>query len=121
MRKKELIKKLEERCDKCISLEENIIKLNDINNELNLKYMTLLTKYNKLLKSVLETDTQNIIYNNNLYEITEVNYYQKEGQVDSIEITAHKIPKKEGLINNMSKIFREAYDNINETLFGNKK
>lgn len=65
MRKKELIefqnrliKNFEEKCDKCISLEETITKLNDENKELNLKYMVLLAKYNKLLKSTLDDETK---------------------------------------------------------------
>ena len=129
MRKKELIelqnalmRKFEEKCDKCISLEETITKLNDINNEINLKYMALLAKYNKLLKSTLEEETKNITYGGKLYGIVEVNHYRKaEEETDMIIITAHNIPEKEGLVNSMGKVFKEAYDSINETLFGNKK
>ena len=128
MRKKELIefqniliKKFEEKCDKCISLEETITKLNDENKELNLKYMVLLAKYNKLLKSTLDDETKNIKHDGKLYKINEVNIYQKAGEIESIVITAHNIPEKEGLVNSMGKIFKEAYDSINETLFGNEK
>jgi len=129
MRKKELIelqnalmRKFEEKCDKCISLEETITKLNDINKEINLKYMVLLAKYNKLLKSTLDNETKNITYNGKLYKINEVNHYRKaEEETDMIIITAHNIPEKEGLVNSMGKVFKEAYDSINETLFGNKK
>ena len=128
MRKKELIKfqneltkKFEEKCDKCISLEETITKLNDINKELNLKYMALLAKHNKLLKSMLEEETKNITYNGKLYAIDGVSHYQKAGEIESIVITAHNIPEKEDLVNSMGKVFKEAYDSINETLFGNKK
>ena len=128
MRKKELIelqnalmRKFEEKCDKCISLEETITKLNDINKEISLKYMVLLAKYNKLLKSTLDNETKNITYNGKLYKINEVNHYQKTGEIESIVITAHNIPEKEGLVNSMGKVFKEAYDSINETLFGNKK
>lgn len=83
--------------------------------------MLLLTKYNKLLKSTLEEETKNIVYNKKLYEITGINHYQKVGEVESIVITANNIPEKEGLVNSMDKVFKEAYDSINETLFGNKK
>lgn len=117
----ELIKKIEEKSDKCIYLEETITKLNDINKELNLKYMVLLAKYNKLLKSTLEEETKNITYNGKLYAIDGVNHYQKDGEIENIVITAHNIPEKEGLVNSMGKVFKETYDSINETLFGNKK
>ena len=128
MRKKELIefqnrliKNFEEKCDKCISLEETITKLNDENKELNLKYMVLLAKYNKLLKSTLDDEIKNIKHDGKLYKINGVNLYQKAGEIESIVITAHNIPEKEGLVNSMGKVFKEAYDSINETLFGNKK
>ena len=128
MRKKELIefqnrliKNFEEKCDKCISLEETITKLNDENKELNLKYMVLLAKYSKLLKSTLDDETKNIKHDGKLYKINEVNLYQKAGEIESIVITAHNIPEKEGLVNSMGRVFKEAYDSINETLFGNKK
>ena len=117
----ELIKKIEEKCDKCIYLEETITKLNDINKELNLKYMVLLAKYNKLLKSTLEEETKNITYNGKLYAIDGVSHYQKGGETENIVITAHNIPEKEGLVNSMGKVFKETYDSINEMLFGNKK
>lgn len=117
----ELIKKFEEKCDKCISLEETITKLNDINKELNLKYMALLAKHNKLLSSTLETETKNITYNGKLYGISEIEHFQRADEVENIVITANNIPEKEGLVNSMGKAFKEAYDSINETLFGNKK
>lgn len=117
----ELIKKIEEKCDKCIYLEETITKLNDINKELNLKYMVLLAKYNKLLKSTLEEETKNITYNGKLYAIDGVSHYQKDGEIENIVITAQNIPEKEGLVNSMGKVFKETYDSINEMLFGNKK
>jgi hypothetical protein len=128
MRKKELIefqnvliKKFEEKCDKCISLEETITNLNDENKKLNLKYMALLAKYNKLFKSTLDNETKNITYNGKLYAINGVNHYKKAEEIETVVITAYNIPEKEGLVNSMGKVFKEAYDSINETLFGNKK
>lgn len=128
MRKKDLIKKIEELekikndCwDSVIKKNDTILKLKSENQNLNLKYMTLLARYNKLLKSTLEAETKNITYNGKLYGIIEVNHYQKVGEVESIVITAHNIPEKDGLVNSMGKVFKEAYDSINETLFGNKK
>ena len=115
---KELMKKFEEKCDKCISLEETITKLNDINKEINLKYMVLLAKYNKLLKSTLDNETKNITYNGKLYKINEINHYKKAGEIENVVISANEVPKSKGLVNSMADVFKDAYDNINKTLFG---
>ena len=128
MRKRDLIRKIEELenrlnlySDVIIENNKEISKLNSENKNLNLKYMVLLTKYDKLLKSVSEEETKKIVYNGKLYDITEINHYEKAGEIESIVITANNIPEKEGLVNTMSKTFAEAYDNIKEMLFGNKK
>ena len=128
MRKRDLIRKIEELenrlnlySDVIIENDKEISKLNSENKNLNLKYMVLLTKYDKLLKSVSEEETKKIVYNGKLYDITEINHYEKAGEIESIVITANNIPEKEGLVNTMSKTFAEAYDNIKEMLFGNKK
>lgn len=128
MRKKELmekIKKLEEKEDRYsdIIIEQNntILKLKSENQNLNLDYMALLFKHKKITKAISGQETKNIVYNGKLYAITGVNHYQKTGEIESIVITAHNIPEKEGLVNSMGKVFKEAYDSINETLFGNKK
>ena len=128
MRKRDLIRKIEELenrlnlySDVIIENDKEISKLNSENKNLNLKYMVLLTKYDKLLKSVSEEETKKIVYNGKLYDITEINHYEKAGEIESIVITANNIPEKEGLVNSMGKVFKEAYDSINETLFGNKK
>ena len=101
MRKKELIEKIEvlkkthnKYLDVLIKQNNTISKLKNENQKLNLNYMLLLTKYNKLLKSTLEEETKNIVYNKKLYEITGINHYQKVGEVESIVITANNIPEK---------------------------
>lgn len=128
MRKKELIEKineLEERegrySDIIIEQNNTILKLKSENEKLNLDYMTLLFKHNEITKAISEKETKNIIYNGKVYAITGINHYQKAGEVENIVITANNIPEKEGLVDSMSKVFKEAYDSINETLFGNKK
>lgn len=83
--------------------------------------MVLLTKYDKLLKSVLKEETKKVVYNGKLYGITEINHYEKAGEFENIVIMANNIPEKEGLVNAMNKTFAEAYNNIKEMLFGNKK
>lgn len=128
MRKKELmekIKKLEEKKDRYsdIITEQNntILKLKSENQNLNLDYMALLFKHKKITKAISGQETKNIVYNGKLYAITGVSRYQNAGEVENIVITANNIPEKEGLVNSMGKVFKEAYDSINETLFGNKK
>lgn len=128
MRKKELmekIKKLEEKEDRYsdIIIEQNntILKLKSENQNLNLDYMALLFKHKKITKAISGQETKNIVYNGKLYAITGVSHYQNAGEVENIVITANNIPEKEGLVNSMGKVFKEGYDSINETLFGNKK
>lgn len=114
MRKRDLIRKIEELenrlnlySDVIIENDKEISKLNSENKNLNLKYMVLLTKYDKLLKSVSEEETKKIVYNGKLYDITEINHYEKAGEIESIVITANNIPEKEGLVNSMGKVFKE--------------
>lgn len=128
MRKKELmekIKKLEAKEDRYsdIIIEQNntILKLKSENQNLNLDYMALLFKHKKITKAISGQETKNIVYNGKLYAITGVSHYQNAGEVENIVITANNIPEKEGLVNSMGKVFKEVYDSINETLFGNKK
>lgn len=128
MRKKELIKKIEglekkqqQYSDIIIEQNNTISKLKSENQNLNLDYMRLLFKHKKITKAISGKETKNIIHNGKLYAITGVSLYQKAGEVENIVITAHNIPEKEGLVNSMGKVFKEAYDSINETLFGNKK
>lgn len=127
MRKKliEKINELEERegrySDIIIEQNNTILKLKSENEKLNLDYMTLLFKHNKITKAISGQETENIVYNGKLYAITGVSHYQKAGEVENIVITANNIPEKEGLVNSMGKAFKEIYDNISETLFGNQK
>ena len=101
--------------------DKELCELKRKNEKLNLDYMALLIKYKKILKIVSEKETKNIVHNGKLYAITGVSHYQKAGEVENIVITANNIPEKEGLVNSMGKVFKEVYDSINETLFGDKK
>lgn len=128
MRKKDLIKKIEELekiknnySDIIIKQNNTISKLKSENQNLNLDYMTLLFKHKKITKAISGQETKNIVYNGKLYAITGVSHYKKTGEIENIVITANNIPEKEGLVNSISKVFKETYDNISETLFGNKK
>ena len=122
---KEIIDNLKERNDNywdiIVKHNKEIFELKRKNEKLNLDFMTLLFKYKKITKAVSGKETKNIVHNGKLYAITGVSHYQKAGEVENIVITANNIPGKEGLVNSMGKVFKEAYDSINETLFGNKK
>lgn len=121
---KEIIDDLKERNDNRWDIiakhNKEIFELKRENEKLNLDYMALLFKHKKIIKAISGQETKNIVYNGKLYEITGVSHYQKAGEIENIVITANNIPEKEGLVNSMGKVFKEAYDNISETLFGNK-
>lgn len=123
--KKKYLEKIEsleqskdELTDVIIKQNNTIIELKKNNEKLNLDYMVLLTKYNEALKTLLKEDTKKISYNGKIYSITEINHYKKEGEVENVIISANEVPKSKGLVNSMADVFKDAYDNINKTLFG---
>ncbi|WP_289147215.1 hypothetical protein [uncultured Megamonas sp.] len=123
--KKKYLEKIEileqskdELTDVIIKQNNTITELKKNNEKLNLDYMVLLTKYNEALKTLLKEDTKNISYNGKIYSITEINHYKKEGEVENVIISANEVPKSKGLVNSMADVFKDAYDNINKTLFG---
>lgn len=124
MKKKylEKIEKLEQSkndlIDAIIRQNDTILELKSKNEKLNLDYMVLLTKYKKALKTLLKEDTKNISYNGKIYGITEINHYKKAGEIENVVISANEVPKSKGLVNSMADVFKDAYDNINKTLFG---
>lgn len=124
MKKKylEKIEKLEQSkndlIDAIIRQNDTILELKSKNEKLNLDYMVLLTKYKKALKTLLKEDTKNISYNGKIYGITNINHYKKEGEIENVVISANEVPKSKGLVNSMADVFKDAYDNINKTLFG---
>lgn len=87
--------------------------------DLNLKYMVLMEKYNKLLDSCLSKETEHITYNGNLYGIKRINYHKEADSVDSIDIEAVQIPRENGLINNLAEPFRNVAKELNKMFFGN--
>lgn len=94
-----------------------VLKNVDIN--LNLKYMLLMEKYNKLLDSCLSKETEHITYNGNLYGIKRIDYHKEADSVDSIDIEAVQIPREKGLINNLAEPFRNVAKELNKMFFGN--
>lgn len=120
MRKTELEKNLM----KCKANELTGYKLyideRDKNMDLNLKYLDLLTKYNKLLNEVTKKDTEFIIYDGELYGITTIDFHKTYDEIDSIELKATHRPREKGLIDNLSDTFKNIAKEFNKTLFGDK-
>lgn len=111
--KSELDKTHKEIC--CLSSRLNS---ND-NTNLNMKYLLLSTKYNKLLNSCLSKETENIIYNGELYSIKSIDYHKDAESVDTIHIEAVNIPREKGLINNLAEPFKNVAKELNKMFFGN--
>ena len=91
----------------------------DKNIDLNLKYMELIQKYNKLLDEVTKKDTEFIIYVGELYGITTIDFHKTYDE-NSIELKATHRPREKGLIDNLSDTFKNIAKEFNKTLFGDK-
>ena len=100
-------------------LKMDIYKYAQPERELNLQYMLLMEKYNKLLDSCLSKETEHITYNGNLYGIKRIDYHKEADSVDSIDIEAVQIPREKGLINNLAEPFRNVAKELNKMFFGN--
>lgn len=100
-------------------LKMDIYKYAQPERELNLQYMLLMEKYNKLLDSCLSKETEHITYNGNLYGIKRIDYHKEADSVDSIDIEAVQIPRENGLINNLAEPFRNVAKELNKMFFGN--
>lgn len=88
--------------------------------DLNLKYMVLISKYNKLMNSCLSSETENITYNGELYGIKSIDYHKDAESVDTIHIEAVHIPRQKGLVNNLAEPFKEVAKELNKIFFGNE-
>lgn len=116
--RKELEKQHEEICYLRSRLDSPVCSINDDTN-LNMKYLLLSTKYNKLLNSCLSKETENIIYNGELYGIKSIDYHKDAESVDTIHIEAVNIPREKGLINNLAEPFKNVAKELNKMFFGN--
>lgn len=105
-------------------LKMDIFKYNQPKNvdiDLNLKYMLLMTQYEKLLNSCLSKETEHISYNGNLYGIKSIDYHKEADSMDTINIEAVQIPKQNGLINDLAEPFRKVAKEFDNIMFGNKE
>lgn len=100
-------------------LKMDIYKYAQPDRELNLQYMLLMGKYNKLLNSCLSKETEHITYNGDLYGIKSIDYHKDVDSVDTLNIEAVQIPSEKGLINNLAEPFRNVAKELNKIFFGN--
>lgn len=117
-----LREEIREKDEKILNLKMDIFKYNQPKNvdiDLNLKYMVLMQQYKKLLNSCLSKETENIIYNGELYGIKSIDYHKDAESVDTIHIEAVNIPREKGLINNLAEPFKNVAKELNKMFFGN--
>lgn len=96
------------------------VRAND-NTDLNMKYLLLSSKYNKLINSCLSKETEQITYNGELYSIKSIDYHKDAESVDTIHIEAVHIPREKGLVNNLAEPFRNVAKELNKLFFGNEE
>lgn len=94
--------------------------VNADDTNLNLKYLGLISKYNKLMDSCLSSETEHITYNGELYGIQTIDYHKDTESVDTIDIRAVHIPREKGLINNLAEPFKNVAKELNKLFFGNE-
>lgn len=118
-----LKEELREKDKRIQELKMDIIKYSKptVDIDLNLKYMLLMGKYEKLLNSCLSKETEHISYNGNLYGIKSIDYHKEADSVDTINIEAIQTPKQNGLINDLAEPFRNVAKELNTLFFGNKE
>lgn len=125
--KKELIKenevlqkKLKEADEEIWNLRNKLHKpkLENQDTDLNLKYIVLLNKYNKLMDSCLSENTEHIVYNGNLYKIKSIDYHKDAESEETIHVEGINIPREKGLINNLAEPFKNVAKELDRIFFG---
>lgn len=120
-----LKEQIQEKDQKIHQLQMDIFKysrpiVNNADTDLNLKHLSLLTKYNKLLDSCLSKETEHITYNGELYSIKSIDYHKDAETPDSINIDAIHVPREKGLENNLAEPFKNVAKELNKIFFGNE-
>lgn len=120
-----LKEQIREKDQKIHQLQMDIYKysrptLNNNDTDLNLKYLALLTKYNKLLDSCLSSETEHITYNGELYSIKSIDYHKDAETLDTINIEAIHVPREKGLVNNLAEPFKNVAKELSKIFFGNE-
>lgn len=120
-----LKEQIREKDEKIHQLQMDIYKysrpvVNNADTDLNLKYLSLLTKYNKLLDSCLSKETEHITYNGELYSIKTIDYHKDAETLDTINIEAIHVPREKGLVNNLAEPFKNVAKELNKIFFNNE-
>lgn len=92
----------------------------NMDSDLNLKYLLLIDKYNKLMDSCLSSETEHITYNGELYSIKSIDYHKDAETLDTINIEAIHVPREKGLVNNLAEPFKNVAKEPNKIFFGNE-
>lgn len=128
MKKSKLIEKVkslethkEALYDRLIEQNNKISELRSENEKLNLDYMILRLKYEKILKRLSEKNTMSVIYNNKVYGITSINHYKSAGENESIIVFAKEVRKSKEIIENIKEPFSNAYEEVKKILFGSEE
>lgn len=119
-----LREELRKKEDRIQELKRDIYKYTqpkDVDIDLNLRYILLMNKYDKLLNSCLSKNTEFITLNDTLYGVTSIDYHKDAESVESITIKAVRVPKQNGLINDLAEPFRNVAKELNTLFFGNKE
>lgn len=96
------------------------IPKNNIDQELQGKYLLLIAKYNKLMDSCLSSETEYITYNGEAYSIKSIDYHKDAETLDTINIEAIHVPREKGLVNNLAEPFKNVAKELNKIFFGNE-
>lgn len=108
--------RLRDDLDKLLHRPIAVDKSSDV--ELNMKYLLLSTKYNKLMDSCLSKETEYITYNGELYNISTIDYHKDVDSVDTLNISAVHVQREKGLINNLAEPIRNVAKQLNKIFFG---
>ena len=116
-----LEKRVEEQRQEIYELNRKLfIPKNNIDQELQEKYLLLIAKYNKLMDSCLSSETEHITYNGEVYSITSIDYHKDAETLDTINIEAIHVPREKGLVNNLAEPFKNVAKELNKIFFGNE-
>lgn len=91
------------------------------NNELNQKYLILLTKYNQLINNLTSKDTEIIMYKGEMYSIESLSFYERTGEIKELKLSAIHVSKEKGLIDTLNDTYKNVAKEFNKILYGNSK
>lgn len=90
------------------------------NHRVNLEYMELIFKYNKLLDSIAKKDTDVIVFHGDIYKIAELSHTKEINSIDNLQINAYKVENQKGLIDTLTDTFKDIAKQFEKILYGDK-